>query len=280
MNNTSIPERGNSIVRQELDNLTLNFMPKCSFILNFVCGILFISLIFPIRNSVQSYREYRIEYTNCKPTTSSNQTNSKECLINITIDEDLNSTVFVFYEIEDFYINHKDFAKSRDFDALDLNSNSQSSIKCEGAYFMNQIKDDGNYTSIGGNRLDPNALAIPCGLSAKYVFNDTFKLFDFNVNTSSEVFINRTNIAYSQHKEMIFKNRPNKEMNQWIDIEDENFIVWMSTESNSNFMKPIGRIETNLFKKGVYQVKIMNSKYISYHIYYIYYIQFYISLLI
>ena len=57
--------------------------------------------------------------------------------------------------------------------------------------------------SISGDRLDDDAPAIPCGLIAKSIFNDTFELFDFDGNG---VFIDQTKIAWPSDIEHNFRN--------------------------------------------------------------------------
>ena len=247
--------RGNFVLRQELKNLTVETTPICSIICNIVLTILFIVITVPISKSANSFKSYTSEYTNCtlvKPSSDS------LCQVKINIEDDIVGNAYIFYELHDFYINHKDFVRSKDYGALNNKNDNQSTIKCEGANYMYEIKDDKNYTSIGGFQLLNTSNADPCGLFAKYHFTDTFQLLD---PSGAKLFINETGIAYPEHKKVLFKNGENWEKNQWINIEDEHFIVWMSPEADNDFIKPWGRVEGELFKKGNYTFLIHNGKY-------------------
>jgi len=69
-------------------------------------------------------------------------------------------------------------------------------------------------TSLNGSPLDSGAAANPCGLVAKSIFNDTFKLYLGGGVTDQQVIttpalsinINSTGIAWDSDKEYKFKN--------------------------------------------------------------------------
>jgi hypothetical protein len=111
-------------------------------------------------------------------------------------------------------------------------------------------------------KLDDTAPAVPCGLVAKSFFNDTFILR--GGASSSKIEIDQTNIAWASDKEHKFKNVQNnlpsgknwKDV-QWLDMEDEHFIVWMRTAGLPSFRKLWGRIEGGL-TSGDYTVEINN----------------------
>lgn len=58
-------------------------------------------------------------------------------------------------------------------------------------------------SEVKGVPLDPSAGAIPCGVAAKYFFNDQFRIFDVN---GTEVAIANEGIAWPSDKEQSFKN--------------------------------------------------------------------------
>ena len=92
--------------------------------------------------------------------------------------------------------------------------------------------------------LIPNEMAIPCGIMAKSFFNDSFTNFKIN---NEELNINVKNIAWEKDKEL-FKN--NDLSKQWINIEDEHFIVWMRPAGLPDIKKLWGRIENRNLKIG------------------------------
>lgn len=206
-------KRGNFLFRQELKNLTLEPTPLCSMICNLIVGIIFLAVMNPIFKSSNDYLSYRVEYTDC----NINPGPGNKCIKTIEIKEKIEGKILVFYEIEDFYINHKEFVRSKKFSQLENNMNEDEKFfQCEGAQYMYQVKDDGIYETFTGEPLKNTSLAYPCGLFAKYMFNDTFML----MNDKEQLRINETNIAYYEHRDLLFVNNENAEKLQYRDIEN------------------------------------------------------------
>uniref|UniRef100_A0A7S3IY80 Cell cycle control protein 50A n=1 Tax=Strombidium inclinatum TaxID=197538 RepID=A0A7S3IY80_9SPIT len=119
--------------------------------------------------------------------------------------------------------------------------------------------------------MNPDAPATPCGLVAKSFFNDTFELYKKGINgaADSKVTINKDDIAWDSDVQYKFKNVEKglsggttwKEL-QWIDMENQDFIVWMRTAGLPNFRKLWGRIEGNM-EKGDYYIKVDNQYKVS-----------------
>ena len=65
----------------------------------------------------------------------------------------------------------------------------------------------GKLVSFGGEALLPHEPANPCGLIAKYAFDDTFTMFD----GSSSITIDETNIAHQVDINSKFKAPENAE---------------------------------------------------------------------
>lgn len=57
--------------------------------------------------------------------------------------------------------------------------------------------------SVTGVALDPNEVAIPCGVAAKYFFNDIYQLKDENGN---DIILHETGIAWESDQEYVFNN--------------------------------------------------------------------------
>lgn len=70
--------------------------------------------------------------------------------------------------------------------------------------------------------LEPDDEAIPCGLIAKSIFNDTFKLYEAN---SDRIPIKEDGIAWDTDKDHMFKRGDNYKEKDWLDVENEHFIV-------------------------------------------------------
>jgi LEM3 (ligand-effect modulator 3) family / CDC50 family len=58
--------------------------------------------------------------------------------------------------------------------------------------------------SLAGSVLNPDEIALPCGLIAKYYFNDTYTMHKTNDSTQT-IFIDETNIAIQSDKHHKFK---------------------------------------------------------------------------
>jgi len=85
--------------------------------------------------------------------------------------------VYVYYEIHNFYMNHRDFVKSRDFGQMrgeyNINERDKSFSRCEGAQYMYEMfdNDTSKYKSYTNKTLKGEDFANPCGLIAKSFFN-------------------------------------------------------------------------------------------------------------
>ena len=67
--------------------------------------------------------------------------------------------------------------------------------------------EDPSITFLDGSIAPPNAIAVPCGLMAKYVFNDTFKLYKKNDDgTKTFIDIDSNNIAWLSDVQVKFNN--------------------------------------------------------------------------
>lgn len=75
--------------------------------------------------------------------------------------------------------------------------------------------------------LDPDQVAIPCGLIAKSVFNDTYLLNRYeDFRDAGKVTIDDSDIAWKSDVDFKFKNQPGEwEKEQWTDISDRKFLT-------------------------------------------------------
>jgi len=96
--------RGNYILRQELNSYT----PEC----NPVCGIIFNSFLFTIFMSIGiiiTYfgclvQEFKFDYTHCS---------NNPCEINFNLNSTILAPIYIYYEIGNFHLNHRDLVKSK-----------------------------------------------------------------------------------------------------------------------------------------------------------------------
>ena len=126
--------------------------------------------------------------------------NATACMVTFTFDRDIptETKVNVFYQLSNFYQNHRRYVKSRSDPQVGGKFVSDSSLEtsCDPA----------------GSFKAPNGLIYaPCGLIATSYFNDAFFATTFNgVDVSStSVRLDESNIAWSTDMNVKFKNPTN-----------------------------------------------------------------------
>lgn len=223
---------------------------KSTFLCLEITGAIFICIGIIIINFSRKIKQIEIRYDDnekCQIGT--------ECDIDFTIPEDMEKNVFVYYRLQNFYQNHRRYLKSKS------NAQLKGKIMTE-----KEIKDDCDpiilnkdiylgVKSIGGNDLNPDSVAHPCGLMAKSVFNDTYSIKKKGGN--ERIVISKDNIAWTTDKDR-YKNSEKANEIQWISVEDERFMVWMRPAALSDFRKPWGIIDRDL-TRGEYTVTIVNN---------------------
>ena len=232
-------------------------------------GVIFIILgiiILVYSNKIKEYKQiYSNECKDCKGINEYNKNSEfkSNCQINITVEEDMDLPVMVYYQINKFYQNHRRYVKSKNDDQLhgkDIDK-KVAEDDCKHAVTNNDMGITTNYKGDEFNEEEKKAVAVPCGLIAKSFFRDSFKLFD---KDGKEIEIDESDIAWEADKKIKFQNLPDDlKHKQWIDMEDEHFIVWMRPSGLPNFRKLWGRIKKgknngDQLKAGTYTIKIDN----------------------
>ena len=175
---------------------------------------------------------------------------NEACTVEFQITEDMDSPIFIYYKLYGFYQNTRRYMKSRSQNQLMGEEISLSEIKssedCDPIYTNGDMGfDETTISADGKTLLIKDELAIPCGIMAKTFFNDDFK--NWIINDEEELNINEKNIAWEKDKEL-FKNTNLSK--QWINVEDEHFIVWMRPAGLPDVKKLWGKIENKNLKKG------------------------------
>ena len=130
------------------------------------------------------------------------------CKVTLRIDTDIPAPIYVYYQLENFYQNHRRYVKSRSNDQLlgtNLAVDSTEIKDCDPIITNEQLEFTHN---VNGTLLDPAAAAVPCGLVAKSFFNDTFKLFKETESATQgeEIRIDDSDIAWESDVKHKFKN--------------------------------------------------------------------------
>lgn len=208
------------------------------------------------------------DYTTCTQSTPENgSSNNSECYTDFEIEEEMKKPVMFYYQIDNFYQNHRRYVKSKSDQQLNGKyltiKQLENSGDCDPVITNDKMNKSKN---LKGENLNPSDPAVPCGLIAKSFFTDTFRLVRRATNPEN-IEINQKDIAWEADKNLKFKNVENPadksdkewyKTKQWIDMTDEHFIVWMRPAGLPNFRKLWGRIEQDL-PKGSYRVYIVKT---------------------
>ncbi|EYU17794.1 hypothetical protein ABFS82_04G179100 [Erythranthe guttata] len=252
--------------KPKYSRFTQQELPACKPILTpgLVIGILIsLAIIFiPIgllsfsasQNVVEVVDRYDEE---CVPATSSKlgfiqdaQTN-KTCIRTLIVPKKMKHPIFVYYQLDNFYQNHRRYVKSRSDHQLWSPKNEYMTKLCEPE-------------AVDSN----NEPIVPCGLVAWSLFNDTYT-FSRNDNSLT---VNKKNIAWTSDRTKKFganvypKNFQSHgliggaKLNETIPLsEQEDLIVWMRTAALPSFRKLYGKIETDLEANDKITVVIENN---------------------
>ncbi|KAF3544632.1 hypothetical protein DY000_02010695 [Brassica cretica] len=174
----------------------------------------------------------------------------KSCNRTLTVTKRMKQPIYVYYQLENFYQNHRRYVKSR------------SDSQLRSPKFENQISACKPEDDTGGKPI------VPCGLIAWSLFNDTYTLSRNNTPLA----VNKKGIAWKSDKEHKFGNKVfpknfqkgnltgGATLNPDIPLsEQEDLIVWMRTAALPTFRKLYGKIETDLENGDTIQVTLQNN---------------------
>ncbi|KAF8069781.1 hypothetical protein N665_1136s0015 [Sinapis alba] len=174
----------------------------------------------------------------------------KACNRTLTVTKRMKQPIYVYYQLENFYQNHRRYVKSR------------SDSQLRSPKFENQISACKPEDDAGGQPI------VPCGLIAWSLFNDTYTLSRNNTPLA----VNKKGIAWKSDKEHKFGNKVfpknfqkgnltgGATLNPDIPLsEQEDLIVWMRTAALPTFRKLYGKIETDLENGDTIQVTLQNN---------------------
>ncbi|EEE58229.1 hypothetical protein OsJ_09202 [Oryza sativa Japonica Group] len=220
-------------------------------------GIIFVPIGLASLSASQEIVELVDRYdTNCVSTLDKvgfiqNTDTDKTCTRTLTVPKHMKSPIQIYYQIGDFYQNHRRYVKSR----------SDKQLRYKNAVHLTKDCDP------EGNTVD-GAPIIPCGLIAWSLFNDTYTI---SVNKKA-IEVNKKDIAWKSDKtdkfgSDIYPSNFQKgsliggaKLNESIPLsEQEDLIVWMRTAALPTFRKLYGRIETDIMANDQLTVVIQNN---------------------
>ncbi|KAI9317952.1 CDC50/LEM3 family [Dichotomocladium elegans] len=186
------------------------------------------------------------------------------CSVQFTIPVELRPPLFLYYQLTNFYQNHRKYVKSLSYNQLNGDNITQS----EAVASCNPIALD-----------SAGRIYYPCGLIANSIFNDTFSnLTLLNPQGSKD------NITYSMSENGIawrtdvtrykrtsmpveqitpppnwYKRYPNgyTKENLFDPTQNEHFLVWMRTSWYPTFRKLYSRYDENVsLQPGTYAIQV------------------------
>ncbi|POS80279.1 CDC50 family protein [Diaporthe helianthi] len=193
-------------------------------------------------------------------------TPTQKCKIQFTIPEDMGEPVLFYYQLTNFYQNHRRYVNSfydKQLAGTPVSSAQVASSSCE-PLKTEDITHKPFY---------------PCGLIANSIFNDTFYSPYSVGNNETPYNMTEKGIAWESDKDL-FKNISSETDLDSIAVplnwrvrypkgytesnpppalgEDEHFMVWMRTAGLPTFSKLYMRNDTQKMEKGTYQVDIIH----------------------
>ncbi|KAM1122879.1 hypothetical protein FF1_004333 [Malus domestica] len=252
--------------RPKYSRFTQQELPACKPILTprwVISAFLLVSVVFiPIgvvslfasRDVVEIIDRYE---TDCIPTPSRDDKvrfiqgpGVKTCNRTLRVSKHMKQPIYVYYQLDNFYQNHRRYVKSRSDQQL-KDSKSESEIDaCK-------PEDKANGLPI-----------VPCGLIAWSLFNDTYT---FSRN-SQQLTVNKKDISWKSDREHKFgknvfpKNFQNGTLKGGKSLdtskplsEQEDLIVWMRTAALPTFRKLYGKIEVDLKENDTIEVTLENN---------------------
>ncbi|KAF5809201.1 putative CDC50/LEM3 family protein [Helianthus annuus] len=183
-----------------------------------------------------------------------NSLTNKTCIGNITVPKKMDPPIFVYYQLDNFYQNHRRYVKSRSDKQLRSAAYESSTKECE---------PEARFNKSG----DPVPI-VPCGLIAWSLFNDTYNL----IKKDKVLNINKKGIAWKSDTKVKFgsnvypKNFQSNDLigggklNESIPLsKQEDLIVWMRTAALPTFRKLYGKINTSLEAHDTITVVLENN---------------------
>ncbi|KVI05613.1 ALA-interacting subunit 3-like [Cynara cardunculus var. scolymus] len=175
----------------------------------------------------------------------------KTCVRSLRVPKKMVAPIFVYYQLENFYQNHRRFVKSR----------SDKQLRDP------EAKND-TYNCFPEARTADNKPIVPCGLIAWSLFNDTYKLS----TRGKPITIDKKGIAWKSDTKVKFGSNVypkdfqkggligGAKLDEKVPLsEQEDLIVWMRTAALPNFRKLYGKIDIDLEAHETVKAEVENN---------------------
>ncbi|RCV12950.1 hypothetical protein SETIT_2G308100v2 [Setaria italica] len=180
-----------------------------------------------------------------------NPSEDKSCTRVLKVPRDMKKPIYIYYQLDRFYQNHRRYARSRSIRQL----------------------SDPKMASADSRLCKPEATAdggpiVPCGLVAWSLFNDTYSFARGNETLE----VDKRGISWRSDRNRLFGKHVYPRNFQSGGLigggtldprtplsEQEDLMVWMRTAAMPKFRKLYGRIEVDLRAGDLIQVTVMNN---------------------
>ncbi|KAH0459852.1 hypothetical protein IEQ34_010515 [Dendrobium chrysotoxum] len=181
-----------------------------------------------------------------------NSSISKTCTRKLKVPKDMDKPIYVYYQLDNFYQNHRRYVKSRNDQQLRDASKANETSHC-----------DPEKTTADGMPI------VPCGLIAWSLFNDTYS---FTRGNGEAMIVNKKDISWKSDRDHKFGSDvypKNFQIGALIGggkldpkiplSEQEDLIIWMRTAALPTFRKLYGRIDVDLKENDIITVALENN---------------------
>ena len=192
-------------------------------------------------------KEYKFRYT-CE---CENNNDVCQCVVFASIPEEMKSPIMIYYQLNDFRENHRFYMDNKSDKQLKGEQVSIEDLEkdCENSLYNRDFEFS--------NNPNPNGIAFPCGLKAKSFFQDVIDTFKISGRT---VDITREDLAYKSDIDSFSKVE--NDNSHWLDINNEQFMIWMRVSPFENPRKLWGKIEgVDIKKDSIITVTINQTNY-------------------
>eukprot|EP00898_Chlorokybus_atmophyticus_P003443 jgi/Chlat1/409/Chrsp10S01530 len=184
------------------------------------------------------------------------------CSVTLTVPKEMKPPIFFYYQLENFYQNHRRYVKSRNDKQLKSDNPTGASVSgCEPEDYEEKV--------INGTL--QRVKIFPCGLVAWSYFNDTYALSAggaaLPVSEKGIAWSSDVNDKFSSADAFNFNDIPAERGGGNITgpiNQDEHFIVWMRTAALPKFRKLWGRIDNATLAAGQNVTVFINNRYNTY----------------
>eukprot|EP00762_Andalucia_godoyi_P000556 ANDGO_05291.mRNA.1 ALA-interacting subunit 1 len=254
------------------------FSPRWVIATFFLVGIVFIPIGIAVLLTSNDIKEVSVEYQQqCSSVRDRKQGNSSWAPCSVTLEfsvpEKMKQPVYLYYQLDNFYQNHRRYVQSRDDPQLRGDERSYSQIEnCQ------PVRSVGDLSGDPSSSLDK--IFSPCGLIAWSMFNDSFTITQSgsasaicNTQDSANTPCTGSGVAWSSDKDVKFgaansayKYRagganpfyPNEPTHALPSQTNEDFMVWMRTAALPTFRKLYRIIKTDV-DSGKYTLSITDN---------------------